>query len=361
MNRVHNFSAGPCTLPLEALESARDEFVDYKGKGMSLIEMSHRSKEYDAVHVEATDLVRRLYGLPENYKVLFLGGGATLQFAMVPMNLMGRGGSCDLALTGSWAKSALVDARKIGNVNLVFDGTADKFMTLPDPAGLRPSPGSAYLHLTSNETIGGVQWQDFPDTGDVPLVCDMTTDFMSPRIPVDKFGLIYAGAQKNAGPAGVTIVIVREDLLARSSDELPVYLSYAVHAAKDSLHNTPPVFAIYMVMKTLQWLERQGGLAAAEELAAARSGLIYAAIAAAPDFYRCPVQEGCRSRMNVVFRLPSEELEAKFVAEALARGMSGLKGHRSVGGCRASVYNAMPVAGAQALADFMGEFARTHG
>lgn len=361
MNRVHNFSAGPCTLPLAALESARDEFVDYMGKGMSLIEMSHRSKEYDAVHMEAMDLVRRLYGLPENYKVLFLGGGATLQFAMVPMNLMGAGGRCDLANTGAWAKKALADAKKIGDVNVVFDGSADGFMSLPDAASLTPSAGSAYLHLTSNETIGGVQWPDFPDTGDVPLVCDMSSDFVSRRVPVEKFGLIYAGAQKNAGPAGCSIVIIREDLLERSSENLPAYLSYKIHADKDSMYNTPPVFPIYMIMKTLQWLEKQGGLAAAEKLAVERSGLIYGAMAAAPDFYRCPVQESARSKMNVVFRLPTEELEAKFVAEALAAGMSGLKGHRSVGGCRASVYNAMPVAGAKALAEFMGEFAKRNG
>jgi len=361
VNRIHNFSAGPCTLPLEALESARDEFVDYMGKGMSLIEMSHRSKEYDAVHMEAMDLVKRLYGLPENYKVLFLGGGATLQFAMVPMNLMGAGGRCDLANTGAWAKKAMADAKKIGSVNVVFDGSADGFMSLPDAATLKPSEGSAYLHMTSNETIGGVQWPDFPDTGDVPLVCDMSSDFMSRRIPVEKFGLIYAGAQKNAGPAGCSIVIVRDDVLKRSGDHLPRYLSYAVHAAADSMDNTPPVFAIYMIGKTLKWLEKQGGLPAAEKLADARSGLLYDAIAAAPEFYRCPVQESARSKMNVVFRLPTEELEAKFIAEATAAGLSGLKGHRSVGGCRASVYNAMPVAGAEALAEFMGEFARKNG
>lgn len=361
MNRIHNFSAGPCTLPVEALEAARDEFVDYQGKGMSLIEMSHRSKEYDAVHMEAMDLVKRLYGLPENYKVLLLGGGATLQFAMVPLNLMGTGGRCDLAHTGAWAKKALADAKKIGNVNLVFDGSEDGFMSLPEASTLEPSKGSTYLHMTSNETIGGVQWPDFPDTGDVPLVCDMSSDFVSRRIPVEKFGLIYAGAQKNAGPAGCSIVIIREDLLERSSDALPAYLSYKIHADKDSMYNTPPVFPIYMIGKTLKWLEKQGGLEAAERMAAERSGLIYDAMAAAPEFYRCPVQESARSKMNVVFRLPSEDLEKQFVAEALEHGMSGLKGHRSVGGCRASVYNAMPVAGAKALAEFMGEFAKTNG
>jgi phosphoserine aminotransferase len=361
MNRIFNFSAGPCTLPVPALEEAHAEFLDYQGKGMSLIEMSHRSKEYDAVHMEAMDLVRRLYGLPENYKVLFLGGGATLQFAMVPLNLMGPGQSCDFTLTGSWSKKALADARKVGGVNLIFDGSDSNFMSLPQASALPVNPDAAYVHLTSNETIGGVQWPDFPDTGDVPLVCDMSSDFVSRRIPVEKFGLIYAGAQKNAGPAGCSIVIIREDLLERSSDQLPAYLSYATHAPKDSMYNTPPVFPIYMLMKTLSWLEKQGGLDAATEMANQRAQLIYGAMAANSGFYRCPVDAGCRSNMNIVWRLPSEDLEKRFVAEALENGMSGLKGHRSVGGCRASVYNAMPIAGAQALADFMAEFARKNG
>ncbi len=361
MNRIYNFSAGPCTLPLSALQEAQAEFVDFQGKGMSLIEMSHRGKEYDAVHMEAMDLVKRLYGLPDQYKVMFLGGGATLQFAMVPMNLMGPGGTCDLTLTGAWAKKAYADAKKIGSVELAFDGSESKFMTLPDAAALKARPEAAYFHMTSNETIGGVQWPDFPDTGDVPLVCDMSSDFVSRRVPVGKFGLIYAGAQKNAGPAGVAVVIIREDLLERSSADLPAYLSYATHAPKDSMYNTPPVFPIYMMMKTLKWLEAQGGLPAAEKLAAERSGLIYGAMARNAGFYSCPVDAKCRSLMNVVFRLPSEDLEKQFVAEALAAGMSGLKGHRSVGGCRASVYNAMPVAGAKALADFMDEFARKNG
>jgi phosphoserine aminotransferase len=361
MNRIFNFSAGPCTLPYSALEEAHAEFLDYKGKGMSLIEMSHRSAEYDAVHMEAMDLIKRLYGLPENYKVLFLGGGATMQFSMVPMNLMGPGQSCDFTLTGAWAKKAFADAKKIGNVNVIFDGSGDNFMSLPDPAGLKVNPDAAYFHMTSNETIGGVQWSDFPDTGEVPLVCDMSSDFVSRRIPVEKFGLIYAGAQKNAGPAGTSIVIIREDLLKRSSDNLTAYMSYATHAPKDSMYNTPPVFPIYMMMKTLQWLEKKGGLDAATKMANDRASLIYGAMAADAGFYSCPVKEDSRSIMNIVWRLPNEDLEKQFVSEALAAGMSGLKGHRSVGGCRASVYNAMPVEGAKALADFMGEFAKING
>ena len=361
MNRIFNFSAGPCTLPVPALEEAHAEFMDYQGKGMSLIEMSHRSKEYDAVHMEAMDLVRRLYGLPENYKVLFLGGGATMQFAMIPMNLMGKGQSCDLTLTGAWAKKAYADAKKIGDVNLIFDGSDSNFMTLPEASSLQINQDAAYVHMTSNETIGGVQWPDFPDTGDVPLVCDMSSDFVSRNIPVEKFGLIYAGAQKNAGPAGTSVVIIREDLLERSSSDLPAYLSYATHAPKDSMYNTPPVFPIYMLMKTLSWLEKQGGLEGATKVANERAALIYGAMAKDSGFYNCPVDAKCRSNMNIVFRLPSEDLEKQFVAEALAVGMSGLKGHRSVGGCRASVYNAMPIEGAQTLADFMAEFARKNG
>jgi len=361
MSRIFNFSAGPCTLPVPALQSAADEFLEYQGKGMSLIEMSHRSKEYDAVHMEAVDLVKRIYGLPDNYKVLFLGGGATLQFSMVPMNLMGQGGKCDLALTGAWAKKALADARKIGTVNLAYDGSDEKFTNLPDPASMKPSAGSAYFHITSNETIGGVQWKQFPETGEVPLVCDMSSDFVSRRIDASRFGLIYAGAQKNAGPAGTSIVIIREDLLERCGENLTAYLNYATHAAKNSMYNTPPVFPIYMLMKTLKWLEDLGGLEAAEKMAAERSDLIYGAMLENAEFYSCPVKEHCRSVMNIVFRLPSEDLEKKFVAEALENGMSGLKGHRSVGGCRASVYNAMPVEGAKTLAGFMDEFATRNG
>ncbi len=366
MNRIFNFSAGPCTLPLPALEEAQAEFLDFQGTGMSVIEMSHRSKEYDAVHMEAMDLVRRLYGVPENYKIMFLGGGATLQFAMLPMNLMnkksdGSGGSIDLTLTGAWAKKALADAKLFGTVNLTFDGSDSNFMTLPDPAGLPVTDGVDYVHLTSNETIGGVQWQEFPDTGDTPLVCDMSSDFVSRKVDVSKFAVIYAGAQKNAGPAGASIVIMRDDMIERCPTDLPAYLSYATHAPKDSMYNTPPVFTIYMIAKTLGWLEKQGGLDAAKKMADQRAELIYGAMNANSEFYSCPVDAKCRSNMNIVWRLPSEDLEKQFVAEALAEGMSGLKGHRSVGGCRASVYNAMPVDGAKALADFMGEFAKKNG
>ena len=361
MSRIFNFSAGPCTLPLPALEEAAAEFVDFQGKGMSLIEMSHRSKEYDAVHNEAMSLIAELLGVPSNYKVLFIGGGATMQFGMIPLNFLPKGKAADYTVTGAWAKKAYQDACKVGDINVIWDGKDASYLDLPDPATVKVNADAAYVHITSNETIGGVQWKSFPNAGGVPMICDMSSDFMSRKVPVEDFAMIYAGAQKNAGPAGVAIVILREDMVERCSGDLPAYLSYPIHYKKDSLYNTPPVFPIYMVGKTMKWLKDQGGLAAAEKMAADRAGLIYGAMAKNDGFYTCPVPEHCRSHMNIVFRMPSEDLEKAFVAEALANGMSGLKGHRDVGGCRASVYNAMPIEGAQALANLMDEFAAKNG
>jgi len=358
MSRVHNFFAGPATLPLEVLQEAQRDFVDYKNNGLSLIETSHRSKQYDAVHTRAGELLREHLGIPSGYKVLFLGGGATLQFGMVPMNLMGEGGHADYTISGSWAKKAASDARKIGTVNAVYDGADEAFTTLPDARSLRSGEGSSYLHITSNETIEGVQWKQFPVT-EAPLVADMSSDILSRPIPVEQFALIYAGAQKNLGPAGVTIVILREELLERVPESLPVYLSYRTHAKSDSLYNTPPVFSIYMVMLVLEWIGRQGGLSAIAERNHRKAEALYSAIANSDGFYRCPVDPRYRSEMNVVFRLPSEDLEKKFVAEATAAGMLGLKGHRSVGGIRASIYNAMPEEGVAALTAFMKQFAGT--
>lgn len=361
MSRIFNFNAGPSTLPLPVLEKVRDEFVDYAGKGMSIVEMSHRSAEYDEVHHNAMNLIRELLGLPENYKVLFIGGGATMQFSMIPMNFLPSGKSCDFTVTGTWSKKAYADASKLGKVNVVFDGKDDKYLNLPDPATLKLDSSAAYLHMTSNETIGGIQWQSFPDAGSVPIVCDMSSDFMSRQIPIEKFGLIYAGAQKNAGPAGVAIVIIRDDMLERCPDTLTAYMNYKTHAAKDSLYNTPPVFPIYMVSLVMKWVKDNGGLGGISRLADERSAVVYDAIKANPEFYRCPVPEHCRSKMNVVFRLPTEQLEKKFIAEAAEQGMGGLKGHRSVGGCRASVYNAMPMEGVKTLSQFMDEFAKKNG
>ena len=361
MNRIHNFNAGPSTLPLPVLERARDELVDFKNKGMSILEMSHRSAEYDAVHQRAGQSIRELLNVPDNYKILFVGGGATLQFSMIPLNFLPEGHSCDFTVTGTWAKKAYADAKKAGRVNVVFDGKEDNYLNLPKVQDLNLDANAAYLHMTSNETIGGIQWHEFPDTGGVPIICDMSSDFMSRRLPLEKFGMIYAGAQKNAGPAGVAVVLIRDDMVERCPDHLGAYLNYRTHAEKDSLYNTPPVYAIYMVSLVMEWVLENGGLQAMEKRADQRSSLIYGAMQKNAGFYRCPVPEHCRSKMNVVFRLPSEDLEKQFIQEAAAEGMGGLKGHRSVGGCRASIYNAMPIEGAQALSEFMDRFAAKHG
>ncbi|MBI1368657.1 MAG: 3-phosphoserine/phosphohydroxythreonine transaminase [Planctomycetes bacterium] len=360
MSRIFNFSAGPCTLPLEVLEAAKAQFVDFNGTGMSLIEMSHRSKTVEAVHDRALALVRETLSLPANYHVLFLGAGATFQFAMVPLNLLHGGKSADYTHSGAWAKKAIADAKLIGKVNTIFDGKDSNYMTLPDPKNVRASAGVEYLHLTSNETIGGVQWKDFPSV-DVPLVSDMSSDIMSRPIPIEKFGLIYAGAQKNIGPAGVALVIIRDDMLAKCPGNLPNYMNYAEHVSNNSMLNTPPVFQIWMIQLVLEWLKGKGGLAWAQDMATKRSKILYDAINKHAGYYKCPVDERYRSTMNVVWRLPSEELEGKFCKEATAAGLDGLKGHRSVGGCRASIYNAMPIEGAQALAQFMDNFATKNG
>lgn len=360
MKRLFNFYAGPATLPLPVLERAEKEFLDYRNMGMSLMETSHRSKEYDEVHNAAGEGIRKLLKVPENYSIIFLGGGATLQFSMVPMNFMGPDGSCDLVLSGAWAQKALDDVRKFGTVNVVWDGKSTEYSTLPSVDSLSSSAGSSYFHITSNETIGGVQWQEWP-TVEAPLIADMSSDILSRPVPIDRFGMIYAGAQKNLGPAGVTIAIIRDDLVARSPDILGAYLSYKTHVKKNSLYNTPPVFSIYMVKLVLEWLEETGGVEAMQNRNEYKATLLYNAIEESDGFYRSPVDPMIRSRMNVVFRLPSEELEATFVSEAKAGRMVGLKGHRSVGGIRASIYNAMPTEGVEALVDLMKDFAVRNG
>jgi phosphoserine aminotransferase len=361
MSRIFNFSAGPSTLPLEVLEQAREELPEYRGRGMSILEMSHRSKEFDEVHEKALSLLGELLILPANHRVLFLAGGATLQFSMVPLNLLSEGKSCDFTLSGSWAKKAYADARTVGKVDVVFDGEKDNYTRLPDPGELRLNPKAAYLHLTSNETIGGVQWHRWPDAGTVPIVCDMSSDFLSRPLPLERIGLMYAGAQKNLGPAGVTVVVVRDDVLDACSANLTAYMSYRTHADKNSLYNTPPVFAVYLMRLVLEWLKKNGGVDWSQRMAEQRSSLLYESIESSNGFYRCPVPREHRSKMNVVFRLPTEELEKTFIAEAQKEGMSGLKGHRSVGGCRASIYNAMPLKGAEVLSSFMQHFASRHG
>jgi phosphoserine aminotransferase len=360
MARIFNFSAGPSTLPLPVLERVRDEMVDFQGSGLSLIEASHRGPDYLKVHETAGALMRELLGLPANYKVLFLQGGATLQFAMIPLNLLAGGKPCDFTVTGTWAKKAIADTKKIGKPRVIFDGSSENFMTLPDPTTLQVDPATTYLHVTSNETIGGVQWHGWPDAGNVPIVCDMSSDFLSRPIPVEKFGLIYAGAQKNLAPAGVTLVIIRDDLVKRTPSSLPTMLQYGVQVENKSLYNTPPVFAIYIMRLVMAWVLEQGGLAGVEQANIRKADKLYAEIDRS-GFYRGHAQADSRSRMNITFRLPSEDLEKKFAKESTAEGLDGLKGHRSVGGLRASVYNAFPEAGIDALVQFMQEFERKNG
>ena len=361
MTRVHNFNAGPSTLPLPVLEDAAKEFVDYDGKGLAIIEASHRSAEYSAVHEKACQIVRDLLSLPDNYKVIFLAGGATMQFSMVPLNLLGTGEYCDFTLTGYWANKAYMDASKIGKVNVVFDGKSDDYLSLPNPGQLKVNPNAAYVHLTSNETIGGVQWKLWPETNGVPIVCDMSSDIMTRSLPIEKFGLIYAGAQKNLGPAGATLVIIRDDLLETCPNDMPTYLSYRVHAEKNSLYNTPPVFSIYMISKVLSHVKNRGGLSSMEKLAEIRSSIIYDVIDEYSNFYCSRIPKQFRSKINVVWWFPNEKLEKKFIDKAKAKEMIGLKGHSSVGGCRASMYNALPVESTLKLAEFMKTFAQRNG
>lgn len=359
MSRIHNFSAGPATLPESVLQKAQAELVDFRGAGMSVMEMSHRSKEYDAVHEETIANIRELMGIPEDYAVLFLTGGASGQFAMVPMNLLGEGQTADYTNSGSWASKAIKEAKVIGQVNIAADCGKELPARVPEQDELNLTPGAAYLHITSNETISGAQWKTFP-RAEAPLVADMSSDILSRPFDLAPFGLVYAGAQKNLGPAGVTVVIIRKDLADRVSDRVPVMFRYKMHIENNSLYNTPPCFNIYMVMLVTRWIKEQGGLKAMEEINARKAGKLYEAIDAG-EFYRGTAAPAYRSDMNVTFRLPSEDLEAAFVKEASARGMKGLKGHRSVGGIRASIYNAFPEAGVEALVAFMKEFEKANG
>lgn len=361
MERIFNFNAGPATLPLVVLEEARSELLNFKGTGMSVMENSHRTKEYEAINSEAEALVKELLGVPENYRVLFLQGGASTQFAAVPMNLVSADSHADYILTGAWAEKAYKEASKFIKTNVAASTKEENYTRIPRIDEIKVSKGPAYVHLCSNNTIFGTQWQSFPDLGDVPLVADMSSDILSRRFDVSKFALIYAGAQKNLGPAGVTVVIIRKDLLEGIPSSIPSMLRYDIHAKNDSLYNTPPTFSVYMVNLVLRWLKNNGGLAAAEKRNAEKAALIYEAIDNSAGYYRGHALKDSRSIMNITFRLPSEELEKTFAAEATKQGMIGLKGHRSVGGIRASVYNAMRVEGCTALVDFMKAFQSKNG
>ena len=365
---IYNFSAGPAVLPKEVLQQAQTELLDWHGSGMSVMEMSHRGKEFMGIQAQAEADLRELMGIPANYKVLFLQGGASQQFAMIPMNLLRGKSSADYVNTGEWSKKAISEAKKFCHVNVVTNHTT----AIPEFNTWQCDPQAAYLHYTSNETIGGVEFNWVPQLddhkpGNVPLVADMSSHILSRQMDVSKYGLIYAGAQKNIGPAGLTIVIVRDDLVGVAHPGLPAMLDYKTHADNDSMYNTPPTYAIYVAGLVFQWLKRNGGLAAMEQVNIAKAKLLYGAIDSSEGFYHCPVALSDRSRMNVPFTLKNTgtlkdaALDGDFLKQADASGLLQLKGHRSVGGMRASIYNAMPLAGVQALVTFMNEFARKNG
>ena len=358
--RVHNFCAGPCTLPEEILLEAQSEFAEISGTGMSLMEMSHRGDVYEEIHEEARALCMSVFGVPDDFDVLFIQGGATLQFSMVPMNLLADGQLAGYVNSGSWGSKALDDARIYGDAYAAWDGSDERPIRMPDLDELEVRDNTRYLHVTSNETIGGVRMVDWPDV-DIPLVGDMSSDYMSRPIPWERFDLVYGGVQKNLGPAGMAVVFIRKSLLPNTNRNLGIYLRYDIHADKRSLYNTPPVFTIWMTGKMLKWIESQGGLGEMERRTESRAAALYRAIDESAGFYTNPVAPRDRSLTNVVFNLATRELEAEFIAKAADQDMLNLKGHRSVGGVRASVYNAMPMAGVDALTSFMAEFAAAKG
>ena len=358
--RIFNFSAGPAVIPVPVLEEAQSDMLSLPGVGMSVMEISHRSKTFDEIIQGAEAGLRELLNIPKDYTVLFLQGGASLQFAMAPMNFLSLDSSADYIVTGSWGKKAAKEAQKFGNVDMAANMADGGFTRVPNQDELQLNPSAAYVHMTSNETIEGVEFKTEPDVSDVPLVADMSSNILSKPIPIEKYGLIYAGAQKNMGPSGVTVVIMREDLLPRIREGLATMLDYNTHAKNKSLYNTPNTWGIYILNLVCKWLKEKGGLAGMQQENEAKAKLIYDAIDQ-KDFYRGHADPDLRSVMNVTFRLPSEDLEKVFAKEATSAGFDGLKGHRSVGGLRASIYNAFPEEGVDALISFMREFERTRG
>ncbi|NUM33556.1 MAG: 3-phosphoserine/phosphohydroxythreonine transaminase [Candidatus Brocadiae bacterium] len=357
MVRKFNFNPGPGVLPFSVLQKVQAEFTDYRGVGMSIVEMSHRSKEFEAILAHVKQNFKDILGIPEGYEIIFVGGGASLQFAMIPMNFLGKDQVADYVNTGEWARRAIKEAKLFGKVHVAGDTESDNYTHLPSE--LVFSSNAQYLHLTSNNTIFGTQWPSYPETGNVPLIVDMSSDFMSRKVDVKKYAMIYAGAQKNIGPAGVTAVIIRKDMLDKVVNrEIPTMMQYKTHVENNSLYNTPPVFSIYMVDLVTEWIKEMGGLQKIEEMNDKKAKMIYDIMDSMPDFYKGTVtQKEHRSKMNITFRLPSEDLEKKFEKEATAKNLFGLKGHRSVGGMRASVYNAFPIEGVEELCKFMKEFA----
>ncbi|MHB1621322.1 MAG: 3-phosphoserine/phosphohydroxythreonine transaminase [Sulfuricella sp.] len=360
MERIYNFSAGPAALPEEVLEQARDEMLNWQGCGMSVMEMSHRGKEFMGIAAQAESDLRELLGVPANYKVLFLQGGASSQFAMVPMNLLRGKKTVDIVNTGVWSQKAIEEAGKYCTVNVIASSADAKFSYAPTQDKWRLSQDAAYVHYTPNETIGGVEFHWIPETGGVPLVADMSSNILSGPLDVSRFGLIYAGAQKNIGPAGLCIVIVREDLIGQTLPGTPTMFDYKIHADHDSMYNTPPTYSLYIAGLVFKWLKRLGGLAEMDKRNNAKSVLLYDCLDSS-GFYHCPVAKDSRSRMNVPFTLKDAALDEEFLKQSKARGLAQLKGHRLLGGMRASIYNPMPLEGVQALVDFMREFEQKHG
>lgn len=359
-SRIFNFAAGPAVLPLEVLEQVQRDLIALPGVGMSILEISHRSKPFDEIIQGAEADLRKLAGIPDGYHVLFLQGGASLQFSMVPMNLLPAGGSADYIVTGVWSQKAVKEAKRVAGVKIAATTEGESFKRIPKQNELQLDPNAAYVHYTTNNTIYGTEWHYMPSVGSVPLVADMSSDICSRPIEASKFAMIYAGAQKNLAPAGVTLAIMRDDMVKRTPTTLPTMLQYAVHAENTSLYNTPPVFPIYVMRLVLAWLLKNGGLEAIEKKNIKKADTVYREIDRT-GFYRGHAEKDSRSRMNITFRLPSEELEKKFAKEATAAGMDGLKGHRSVGGLRASVYNAFPQEGVDTLVQFMQEFEKKNG
>ncbi|MEW5739744.1 MAG: 3-phosphoserine/phosphohydroxythreonine transaminase [Myxococcota bacterium] len=361
--RAINFNAGPAGLPLPALEKARDELLDYRGTGMSIMEHSHRGKAYDEVHQDAIARLTRLVGIPDTHQVLFLTGGASMQFAQVPMNFLTAGKSADYVLTGVWSEKAFDEAKLVGAARVAASTRGDdgRYVRVPTQAELKLDPGAAYVHTTSNNTIYGTQFHTFLDTGAVPHVCDMSSDFLWKPLDVARFAFLYAGAQKNLGPSGVLVAVAQKDFLARGRTDIPKILRYSTHAKENSLYNTPPTLAIYLVRNVLEWIEGQGGLPGMERRNRRKAELLYGALDRLAGFYTAPVEKASRSVMNIVFRCPSEALDEKFVSEAAKAGMVGLKGHRSAGGIRVSAYNAVSESDIEALVSFMETFAKSNG
>jgi phosphoserine aminotransferase len=355
-NRINNFSAGPCTLPNEVMLEAQKDFYSYKGQGLSVMEMSHRSKTYDEIIVEAEKDIRTLLNISDDYSVMFIQGGATLQFSMVALNLMPPNNKADYINTGAWSKKAIVEAKRVGEINIAATSEDKNFNYIPKQDAFNLTPDASYVHYTSNNTIFGTEFKTEPEVGDVPLVCDASSNILSKPINVNKYGLIYAGAQKNMGPAGVALVIAKKSLLERAPDELHTYLNYNTHASKGSMYNTPPTYTIYIMGLVYKWLLKNGGLDAMQKVNEAKAKLLYDAIDNSDGYFKGAAAIEDRSLMNVTFNLQSEELEKKFIAEATAKDFSGLKGHRSVGGIRASIYNAFPTSGVEELVQFMSDF-----